>query len=80
LREIAASPRSCCQGRRVAAELERTPERRLLSKRAVAEHFGVSPRTIKAWREKGCPALRVGRVSMFDVADVDRWLEREAEA
>jgi phage terminase Nu1 subunit (DNA packaging protein) len=64
----------------VAALLGSIPERRLLSKRALAEHFGVMPRTVKTCREKGCPALRVGRVLMFDVHKVNRWLEREAEA
>ena len=62
------------------AELERSPERRLLSKHALAEHLGVMPRTLKTWREKGCPALRVGRVLMFNVEEVNRWLEQEGEA
>jgi hypothetical protein len=61
---------------RVLAELRLRPERRLLSKRALAEHYGVTPRTVKTWREKGCPALRVGRL-MFDIDEVGKWLDRE---
>ena len=63
---------------RVLERLRQAPERRLLSKSALASHYGVKPRTVKTWREKGCPALHVGRVLMFHVEEVDRWLEREA--
>jgi hypothetical protein len=65
---------------RVLEELDRAPQRRFLSKQAIAQHYGVGLRTVKTWREKGCPALRVGRVLMFNVDEVNRWLEREAEA
>jgi hypothetical protein len=58
--------------------LEPSLERRYLSKEALAEHLGVSTRTIKTFREKGCPGVRVGRVLMFDVAAVDRWIESHA--
>lgn len=53
-----------------------SPERRFLSKEALAEHYGVAPRTIKTWRSKGLPACKVGRELMFDVAETDRWIER----
>jgi excisionase family DNA binding protein len=59
----------------VAAQLE---PRRFLSKEALAEHLGVSPRTIKTWRAKGLPGCRVGREVMFDVDEVNRWIERHA--
>jgi hypothetical protein len=59
------------------SESQRSPERRLLSKSALAEHYGVAPRTVKTWREKGCPALRVGRVLMFEIEEVNRWLRQE---
>jgi hypothetical protein len=62
------------------SEIQRSSERRFLSKSALAEHYGVVPRTVKTWREKGCPALRVGRVLMFEVDEVNRWLEREGKA
>jgi phage terminase Nu1 subunit (DNA packaging protein) len=63
---------------RVRALVPDQPERRFLSKRALAEHYGVAERTTKTWRERGCPAHRVGRVLMFDVAEVDRWIESHA--
>ena len=59
---------------RVMAQLER-PRARFLSKPALADHYGVSARTIKTWREKGLPGVRVGREVMFDVGDCDRWIE-----
>jgi Helix-turn-helix domain len=62
---------------RVMAQLER-PRARFLSKPALADHYGVSERTIKTWREKGLPGVRVGRGVMFDVSDCDRWIESHA--
>lgn len=60
---------------RVAEILER--KRRFLSKTALAEHLGVSPRTVKTWREHGLPGRRVGREVMFDLAEVERWIDGE---
>lgn len=62
---------------RVVAQLER-PTQRFLSKRALAEHFGVSERTIKTWREKGLPGVRVGREVMYEVDTCDGWIEGHA--
>jgi hypothetical protein len=53
-------------------------ERRFLSKRALAGHYGVSERTVKTWREKGLPGVRVGREVMYDIAACDRWIESHA--
>jgi Helix-turn-helix domain len=50
--------------------------RRFLSKEALAESLGVSPRTIKTWRAKGLPGCRVGKEVMFDLEEVYRWIER----
>ena len=61
---------------RAAALLEVEP--RFLSKTAIAERYGVSERTIRTWREKGCPGVRVGREVMYEVAAVDRWIESHA--
>ena len=61
---------------RVAERMRVAPERRFLSKLALAEHYGVAPRTVKTWREKGCPAHKVGRDLMFSVEEVDQWLNR----
>ena len=57
-----------------AAELIDT-RRRYLSKTALTEHYGVSERTIRTWREKGLPGVRVGREVMYEVEEVDRWIE-----
>jgi hypothetical protein len=48
---------------------------RFLSKTALAAHYGVSPRTIRTWRERGLPGVRVGREVMFPVDDCDEWIE-----
>lgn len=60
---------------RVLERLLAEPERRFLSKVALAERYGVSARTVKTWREKGLPGVRVGREVMFDTAVCDRWIE-----
>lgn len=62
---------------RVVACLRTQPERRFLSKEALAAHLGVNPRRIKTWREKGLPARKVGRDLMFDIGEVNSWLDRE---
>ena len=59
---------------RRAAEIVRR-DRRFLSKKALAGYYGVGERTIKTWREKGLPGVRVGREVMFDVGECDRWIE-----
>jgi hypothetical protein len=64
----------------VAAATERVRDeagsrRRFVSKGVLAEHYGVSERTIRTWREKGLPGCRVGREVMYEVAAVDRWIE-----
>jgi len=51
--------------------------RRFLSKTALAAQLGVTPRTIKTWREHGLPGRRVGREVMFDLAEVERWIDGE---
>jgi hypothetical protein len=59
-----------------AADLIRR-DRRFLSKAALAERYGVAERTIKTWREKGLPGVRVGREVMYDVDACDRWIEAQ---
>jgi excisionase family DNA binding protein len=54
---------------------EQTAASRFLSKSALAEHYGVSERTVRTWREKGLPGVRVGREVLYEVAAVDRWIE-----
>jgi hypothetical protein len=57
-----------------AAELAAS-RRRFLSKPALAAHYGISERTVRTWRERGLPGIRVGREVMFEVEIVDRWIE-----
>jgi phage terminase Nu1 subunit (DNA packaging protein) len=45
------------------------------SRSLLAKHYGVEERTIKTWREKGLPGVRVGKVVMFDVEQCDSWIE-----
>jgi len=62
---------------RVVECLNAQPERRFFSKSALAEHLGVSPRTIKTWRERGLPGRKIGREVMFEINEVNLWLDRE---
>jgi excisionase family DNA binding protein len=58
---------------RRAAELVARPQ--MLSKEKLAEHLGVTERTLRTWREKGLPAHRVGKSLIFNLAEVERWIE-----
>jgi excisionase family DNA binding protein len=53
----------------------------LLTEQQVAEYLQVSLGTLRRWRAEGTgpPALRAGRGVRYRRADVDAWLEREAE-
>ncbi|TQM42634.1 helix-turn-helix transcriptional regulator [Halopolyspora algeriensis] len=53
---------------------------RFLSPKELAEHLGVSKRTIDTWRQRGegPRAYRVGRHLRFSVEDVEAWLEERA--
>jgi excisionase family DNA binding protein len=51
-----------------------------LTKAQIAEHYGVSPRTIGNWVSKGVlPALKIGRVLRFNVEACDAALQRRTE-
>jgi hypothetical protein len=52
-----------------------TTRHRFLSKPALAAHYGVSERTIRTWRERGLPGIRVGREVMYSLDACDRWIE-----
>lgn len=54
---------------------------RLMSVEEVAEYLGVTRGTIYTWRwkGKGPRAYRVGHLVKYRVADVERWLEDNAE-
>jgi hypothetical protein len=64
---------------RVLDHLRAEPQRRYLSKTALAEHLGVPERRIRYWREHGLPGRKVGKVLMYDVAEVAAWIDREGQ-
>lgn len=46
----------------------------------VAEHFGVSPRTVWRWLKRGCPHKRPGGGGpRFNLAEVNEWAEPATE-
>lgn len=61
---------------RIRGQLEKEP--RYVSKEKLAERLGISPRTVKTWRAKGLPGRRVGRELMFEIEEVDRWIDGHA--
>ena len=61
---------------RLQERVGKTP--RYVSKEKLADRLGITERTIKTWRSHGLPAVKVGRELMFDVDDVDRWIEAHA--
>jgi ribosome-binding protein aMBF1 (putative translation factor) len=63
---------------RVVTRVQQAPEQRYLSKAALAGRYGVAERTVKTWREKGLPGVRVGREVMYEVDACDRWIESHA--
>jgi hypothetical protein len=58
----------------VAERLQAKPS--LLSKTALAEFWGVKPRTIETYRSKGMPGYRVGRDVLYNVTECESWVER----
>jgi excisionase family DNA binding protein len=64
---------------RRAAEILKS-RRRFLSKEALAEYLGVSTRTIKTWRARGLPGRKVGREVMFELSEVEQWIDREGNS
>jgi biotin operon repressor len=65
---------------RVVERLHEQPERRFLSKSALAAQLGITERRVKTLREHGMPARKVGRDLYFDVNEVNRFLDREGVA
>lgn len=63
----------------VLARLDAEPERRFLSKSALARHLGVTERRVKTLRERGLPARKIGRDLYFDVNEVSRFIDSEGE-
>jgi hypothetical protein len=48
---------------------------RYVTKDRLADHFGVTRRTIKTWRSKGLPGHKVGREVFFCVPEAEKWIE-----
>lgn len=59
----------------VLERLAAQPAARFVSREKLAELLGVEPRTVKTWRSKGLPGVRVGREVMYDLEAVNRWIE-----
>jgi excisionase family DNA binding protein len=55
-----------------------TRKRTLVTAQLLALGFHVGPRTIYRWRmQRGLPTVMVGPKVRFDLAEVERWAERE---
>jgi hypothetical protein len=46
----------------------------------LTDYLRCSPRVARQFREKGLPAKKVGKRVVFDLREVDAWLEREGAA
>jgi len=63
---------------RVAEILDRRgPRKRWADIDGVAEYLGVRVRRVRDFRERGMPAKRIGRRLLFDLREVDAWLEAQ---
>jgi hypothetical protein len=62
----------------VAGQVHRgDEERRLLTKRGLAEFLGVTVRTVETYQRRGLPYFRLGpRRNRYDLVMVRQWLER----
>jgi hypothetical protein len=58
----------------------RVETRRWYTTEQLAEHFGRSPRWVRGLGERGCPYARVGRSSIWDIHEVDSFLEGRMKA
>lgn len=55
----------------------KTVEKRLISINELAALTGLSKGTLYQWvsRKKGIPYVKVGRLTKFDLKDVEKWIE-----
>jgi hypothetical protein len=82
--EVAAAPLALphewveALAQRVAEILdERAERRRWTDLHGVAEYLGWSDRRARYLRERGLPAKKIGKRLLFDLREVDAWLEHE---
>jgi excisionase family DNA binding protein len=56
-------------------------DERLWTEQQTADYLQVAVGTLRRWRAEGSgpPALRAGRTVRYRKADVDRWLEQQAQ-
>jgi excisionase family DNA binding protein len=64
------------------ALVERVQERLQAGRRwqhieGVAEYLGCEVSRVRALRERGLPATRLGKRLLFDLDEVDAWIEQE---
>jgi Helix-turn-helix domain len=64
----------------VVAQLEDAcPRSKYVSGDKVCEGIGIEPRTLKTWRDgHGLPYRRLGKVCLYDLEEVERWVEERA--
>ena len=58
---------------------ERLESRRWAEIEGVADYLGCNLRRVRDLRERGLPARRIGKRLIFDLREVDEWIEREGE-
>tara|TARA_R100000152_G_C6737263_1_gene161337 strand:+ start:780 stop:998 length:219 start_codon:yes stop_codon:yes gene_type:complete len=50
----------------------------LLTLHEVAEALNIAPRTVYAWTQKGqLPAFKLGTKWMYDLKEIDKWVEEQ---
>jgi len=53
--------------------------KRLLDIKAASLYMGVSPNTLYQWvSQRRFPFVKVGRLTRFDIRQLDSWIERNA--
>ena len=62
-------------GQKQETVMGRSPLENLISERAVREYFGVSASVLYSWRQKGAPAIRIGRSYWYSEELLVRWVE-----
>jgi len=60
---------------RVAERIQ--PRKRFHSIESLADELNMKVRQIRGLRERGMPAKRIGKRLVFDIREVEEWLERQ---
>jgi hypothetical protein len=79
--EVSGEVRSLAEARERRERRQQRDTEALVTKRQVAEHFNVVPRTVERWMDRGCPvALRLWGGSgapRFHISDISAWHESQ---